>query len=117
MSLAETILESVTQLPPFPAVVQRALQLVDDPKASAQDVVDIIQYDQSITANVLKLCNSASMGLRRKVDSLREALVLIGFNRLLEIILSRESVKLYGKGCKGYDLGQGDLWRRTNGVY
>ena len=113
MSLAETILESVTQLPPFPAVVQRALQLVDDPKSSAQDVVDVVQYDQSITVNVLKLCNSASVGLRRKVHSLRDALVLIGFNRLLEIILSQESTRLLHRPCKGYDLEGGELWRHS----
>ncbi len=113
MSLVDTILESVTHLPPFPAVIQRALQLVDDPKASAQDVVDVIQFDQAITVNVLRLCNSASMGLRRKVDSLREALVLIGFNRLLEIILSQESPRLFQKPCKGYGLEEGELWRHS----
>jgi putative nucleotidyltransferase with HDIG domain len=113
MSLVENILQSVSELPPFPVVIQRALQLIDDPRSSAQDVVDVIQYDQSITVDVLRLCNSAYFGLGRTVDSLKEALVMIGFNRLLEIILSRESVKLYGKGCKGYDLDQGDLWRHS----
>jgi putative nucleotidyltransferase with HDIG domain len=113
MSLVENILQSVSELPPFPVVIQRALQLIDDPRSSAQDVVDVIQYDQSITLDVLRLCNSAYFGLGRTVDSLREALVMIGFNQLLEIILSRESVKLYGRACKGYDLDEGDLWRHS----
>lgn len=112
-NLAEKILNSISDLPPFPVVIQRALQLIDDPKTSAQDVVDVIQYDQSITANVLKLCNSAYFGLRRKVHSLREALVMIGFNPLMEIIMSRESVSLFSGSCKGYDLEQGDLWRHS----
>jgi putative nucleotidyltransferase with HDIG domain len=113
MSLEEKILQSVEQLPPFPMVIQRAIQMIDDPKASAQELVDVIQYDQSLTLDVLKLCNSAYFGLRREVKSLREALVMIGFNQLLEIILSRQSSKFFQEPCKGYDLQQGGLWRHS----
>jgi putative nucleotidyltransferase with HDIG domain len=115
MNLIEPILQSVTQLPPFPAVIQRALQLIEDPRSSAQQIVEVIQYDPSITANVLKLCNSAFFGLRRTVHSLKEALMFIGFNPLLEIILSLESAHLFQRSCKGYDLEDGELWRHSVG--
>jgi putative nucleotidyltransferase with HDIG domain len=113
MSLVDKILRKVAQLPPFPVVVQRALQLVANPNSSAQDVVDVIQFDQSITADVLRLCNSAYFSLQRKVHSLREALVLIGFNQLFEIILSRQSSHLFSKASTGYDLQRGELWRHS----
>jgi len=113
MNLTQTILRKVSQLPPFPVVVQRALQLVADPNSSAQDVVDVIQFDQSITADVLRLCNSAYFSLQRKVHSLREALVLIGFNQLFEIVLSRQSSHLFSKSSAGYDLQRGELWRHS----
>ena len=113
MNLTETILESMVNLPPFPVVVQRAIQLINDPKSSAQDVVDAIQFDQSITANVLKICNSAYFGVRRTIHSLREAVMMIGFNQLLEIILSQGSLALFAAPCKGYDLEQGGLWQHS----
>jgi putative nucleotidyltransferase with HDIG domain len=113
MNLTQTILKKVSQLPPFPVVVQRALQLVADPNSSAQDVVDVIQFDQSITADVLRLCNSAYFSLQRKVYSLREALVLIGFNQLFEIVLGRQSVHLFSRPSAGYDLQRGELWRHS----
>src|SRR5512135_2521130 len=113
MILVEKILRKVAQLPPFPIVVQRALQLVADPNSSAQDVVDVIQYDQSITANVLKLCNSAYFGLRQPVHSLREALVRIGFSQLVRIILGEESAELLSGPCQGYELEQGELWQHS----
>jgi putative nucleotidyltransferase with HDIG domain len=113
MNLTQTILRKVSQLPPFPVVVQRALQLVADPNSSAQDVVDVIQFDQSITADVLRLCNSAYFSLQRKVHSLREALVLIGFNQLFEIVLSRQSSHLFSKPSAGYALDRGELWRHS----
>jgi putative nucleotidyltransferase with HDIG domain len=113
MSLVDKILRKVSQLPPFPVVVQRALQLVADPNSSAQSVVDVIQFDQSITADVLRLCNSAYFSLQRKVNSLREALVLIGFNQLFEIILGRQSSHLFSRASTGYDLQRGELWRHS----
>jgi len=113
MNLTDTILESMVNLPPFPVVVQRAIQLINDPKSSTQDVVEAIQFDQSITANVLKICNSAYFGLRRTVHSLKEALILIGFNQLLEIILSQESLNIFSTPCQGYDLEYGELWRHS----
>ena len=95
MNLTEDILKSMAKLPPFPIVVQRAIHLINDPNSSTQEVVDAIQFDQSITANVLKVCNSAYFGLRRTIHSLREAWVMIGFDQLLEIILSGESVQFF----------------------
>lgn len=113
MNLLEAVLQSVTQLPPFPAVIQRVLQLVEDPKTSARDVVEVIQYDQSITANVLMVCNSAYFALHRPVHSLAEALVRIGFNNLVEIILTRGTSFLFFQACQGYQLQSGELWRHS----
>jgi putative nucleotidyltransferase with HDIG domain len=113
MNLLDNILKSTIQLPPFPAVIQKVLQLIDDPNSSARGVVDVIQYDQAITANVLKVCNSAFFGARRPIHTLREALVRIGFNELMEIILSRSSLQFISKACPGYGLEKGDLWRHS----
>ncbi len=113
MISVDKILRKAAQLPPFPVVVQRALQLVADPRSSAQEVVDVIQFDQSITADLLRLCNSAYFSLQRKVQSLKEALVLIGFNQLFEIVLGRQASRLLSKPSAGYDLQRGELWRHS----
>jgi putative nucleotidyltransferase with HDIG domain len=113
MKLDENILESMGKLPPFPVVVQRAIQLLSDPNASTQDIVEAIQFDPSITANVLKVCNSAYFGIRRTIHSLKESLVMIGFNQLLEIILSQESTNLFSSGGKGSDAHFGELWSHS----
>lgn len=113
MTLVDRILRSTDRLPPFPLVMQRAFQLIEDPRSSAQDLVDVLQFDQAITANVLRLCNSAYFGLRRPVSSLKEALVMVGFDRLMEIILSQGSAALLKDSCEGYGLGQADLWKHS----
>ncbi len=114
MNLVDRILQDALELPPFPVVMQRAVELIQDPGSSAQQVIDVIQFDQSITFNVLKFCNSAYYGgLRRTVNSLREALVMIGFDQLLEIVLSHQSAQLLQGSCEGYDLEYGELWKHS----
>jgi putative nucleotidyltransferase with HDIG domain len=111
MKIVETIIESCGQLPPFPAVLNRALNLMNNPNTSLQEIVETIQYDQSITANVLRICNSAYLGLRQPVGSLQEAVMLLGFSQLLEILLSGVAGSMMGKAVSGYDLEVGELWK------
>ena len=106
-------IKSIKSLPPFPDVCTKALKILDDPDASVDQVISIIQYDQAITANVLKLCNSAYYGLYRKVRSLREGLVLLGNRELKNIILTSTAVKFLHKENRGYDLAKGELWRHA----
>ncbi len=113
MNLVQVILESSTQLPPFPAVLQRVLQLLDNPNSSARAMVEVLQYDQAVTANVLRVCNSAFFSLRRPIHSLQEALMRIGFNQLLEIILRRGIGQFIAKAYPGYDLAEGQVWRHS----
>ena len=107
------VIRSIKRLPPFPDVSTKALKILDDPDASVDQLISIIQYDQAITANVLKLCNSAYYGLSRKVHSLREGLVLLGNRELRNIILTSTAVKFFHKENRGYDLAQGELWRHS----
>ena len=109
----DAILEAIDKLPPFPAVVTQALAVIDDPESSAVDVVKVVQYDQAITANVLKVCNSAYFGLPRKVGSLREAVVLLGGKQLKEIILTGTVVKFYSSVMEGYALSKKELWKHA----
>jgi len=110
---ANEITKSIKGLPPFPDVVGRALKMLDDPHASVPELVSVVEYDPSITANVLKLCNSAYYGLSREVRSLREGIVLLGNAQLKDIILAGTAVKYLGKGTKGYDLAKGELWKHS----
>lgn len=113
MKMLDQILEATFELPSFPLVLEKSLRLIEDPKSTAKQIVELIQLDQAITVSVLKLCNSAFFGLRRPVSNLRDALVMVGFNPLMEVILSQQSGRILNKPCEGYELEQRDLWRHS----
>ncbi|MBU0481870.1 MAG: HDOD domain-containing protein [Proteobacteria bacterium] len=117
MSRAEEILSMVKHIPSFPKVAHKVMGMIDNPEVKAKDLAEVIQFDQAITANVLKMCNAAYFGLSRKVTSLDDALVVIGQSILKDIIIASSSAKYYkGAVGAGYDLEQGDLWKHSVAV-
>ena len=113
MSLMEKIIAAVDEMPPFPQVVQRAMQALADPDYEVSGLVDILKVDQAVTANILKLCNSAYFGLPRKVSSLKEAVVYLGADQLRQLLLSGAASKIYEKPSEGYAVFADELWRHA----
>lgn len=117
MSRVDEVLKLVKDIQPFPKVAQRVMGLLADPDTDVRALAEVIQYDEVITANVLKICNAPYFGLARKISSLREALVVIGDENLKDIIITSSSAGFYkGAVGAGYQLEQGDLWRHSVAV-
>lgn len=110
----EKIIRSIDSIPPFPQVAMRVLEIAKDPDAGAADIVDVLQYDQAVTANCLKLCNSSYFGLREKVRSLQHAVVLLGTGNLTRIVIA-DCCRLsaFSAPQTGYDLAPGQLWHHS----
>lgn len=113
MKDVDKILKSIDKLPPFPKVARKALTLLNDPDASADQLIAVIKHDPAITANILKICNSAYFGLYRKVQSVMDGLVLLGNNEFKKIIMASSVLPVYEKESKGYDLARGELWQHA----
>jgi len=105
----EEILYTIKGLPPFPETALKAIKVIKDSDSSAQDLVNIIQYDQSITANILRFANSAYFGLRAKVTSLKQAVAYLGTKAIMDMLFLSGSLSYFrgeytGYGLKGEDL-------------
>ena len=75
-----------------PQVLNRALALLRDPNSELNDLVRVIRTDASITADVIRLSNTAYYGSQVKLNSLDEAIARIGFaevTRLVGLCISR----------------------------
>lgn len=105
----EEVLSKVKELPPFPQVALKVLQLLSE-EAPFREIALLIELDEGFTAEVLKVCNSPFFGLRRKVSSVREALVYLGEKYLLEIVSRVASRNYFFGEHPGYDLRRGELW-------
>lgn len=116
MSDIDQILAQIKDLPPMPGIVQRLLGLLSDPQVSAASLIETVQLDQALTANILRVCNSAYFGTRGRITSLRQALAMLGNHHLLNIVVSQSSAAYFDRRNKGYDMARGELWRHAIGA-
>ena len=107
------ILSRVEKLEPIPEIISQVLALADDPDSPLKDLVEVVEKDAAITANLLKMVNSAHMGLPVKVDSLQQAVAMLGLQQVVEMVLSQNISGNLDRSQKGYGLAKGDLWRQS----
>jgi putative nucleotidyltransferase with HDIG domain len=107
------IIDRIDALNPIPPVATRILALAEDMNSSVSEIADLITHDPAITANVLRMCNSAFFGLRRKVVSVNDAIVLLGLDRVIELVLMNSISQNFRCEHDGYGLGEGELWRHA----
>ncbi len=111
---SEAIVESIDTLPPFPEVARRIMELSREEDAEFQDIIDVIKYDEAITANCLKLCNSSYFSLPVKIFSIDQAVKMLGLKNIFMISLANSrALSDYTKAQERYGYSMGELWRHS----
>ncbi len=113
MSSFKDIVDRLDQLAPIPPIANQIMALAENPDSSLSEIADLILHDPAITANLLKTCNSAYFGLTRKVDSVQDAIALVGLDHVVQLVMLGSVSQNYKKGVEGYGLGEGELWRHA----
>ncbi len=111
----DEILKSIKNIPAFPAAASKVMSLIDDPDFSIADVAEVVKYDPAITANILRICNSAYFGLRYKVDTVRDAVMRLGQQNIIRAVQAAGVSRFY-RNKKGYGLDATKLWEHSVGV-
>ena len=94
---SELIKQHIDSFPVLPMTVTRLMQVTTDPGCSVKDVVETIHSDQSLCLTVLKIANSVLFGRPQKVDSLKMAVVILGFNEVQRIALTKALINSFSK--------------------
>lgn len=110
------LIAATPELAAMPATSARLLDLLDEPDTAAGDLVEVIEVDPGLTANLLKLCNSAYYGVAREVGSVREALVMLGNRTVVTLAFAASMGRLLQAPVSGYRLPRGQLWRHCLAV-
>lgn len=112
----QSIIDNIHQLPSIPDVASKVLNMAHDPNVSFKAVAEEISRDQSITTNILKLCNSAYFSKGKEISSVDRAIVTLGLKEVKDIVVVAATRELLNKGIVGYDLAGGELWKHSLAV-
>lgn len=115
-SRLQDIVARTGELPALPSTTARLLSLFDDETAGVDAVLAVIGYDASLSANLLKLCNSAYYGLRQQVGTVHEALGLLGNRTVISLAFATSLGDVLRGPLAGYRLDRDVLWRHSLAV-
>ncbi len=107
----DKIIQKIDSLSPVSVTGNRLMEIISNPNSSLTEIVDVIKYDQAMTANLLRICNSAYYGLRTKVVSVRQAVAYLGMNAIAGAVMMGNFSKNFTAAQGGYDLNEGELWK------
>jgi putative nucleotidyltransferase with HDIG domain len=86
--LKKDVIKHIDSIPAFNATLAKVIQLSRDPDSQTKDLIKTISIDPNLTAEILKLINSAYFGLTGKVFSLNRAVVMLGMNTVKNVAIS-----------------------------
>ncbi len=107
--------EYLVDLPAIPAIAIKVLHLVEDPNTSGNDLTHALSADQAITYKVLQLANSAYYGMSRQIDSLKQAVSILGMMTIRSLVLLYSVPASLKRGGKT-GAEESALWEHAMGV-
>ena len=106
----DSFLDQVSNLPTMPKIVQDLIVSLGDEDARTDVLADKIALDQTLTAKILRMANSAFYGNTRKAYSVKDAVISIGFDAVRNLVLA-SSLSDAIKAPEGFDIKS--FWRAS----
>lgn len=109
-AVLEDLVASAGDLATLPGTVVQLLDLLKDATCSASKVVKVLERDPAMTANVLKLSNSAFYGARREISNVRDSLVMLGNRSVVTLAFATGMAPIMRRDLDGYGITRERFW-------
>ncbi len=108
-----TLIAQIESMPTLPTVALRVMEVTANPGSSANDLMEIIGPDVSLTAKILKIANSPFYGLTREISSLQHAVTVLGFKEIRNMVISTVAFESFKniKHDNKFDINK--FWRHS----
>jgi putative nucleotidyltransferase with HDIG domain len=96
-TLTRAVVQEIETLPQFPDNIVNLQRLIADPNSELSEIARQISIDPTMTADLLKLVNSAQFMLPKRVDNIVEAVKLVGTKEVRNLLYTYGTQKLLGE--------------------
>ena len=107
LTTPQALVENVLQLICLPEIYLRLQQIIDDPLHTREQVAEILAYDPSLSARVLRIANSSYYSFPREIETVSSAVGIIGELDLRNLVLATSVVgSMNALNYKGVDIDE-----------
>lgn len=99
---ARNLVKNFDDIQPLPQLLIKLSSYMNNPDVSPIELAKEIAIDPKVTIDLLKIANSSSMGFRRRITKVADAVNLLGVKRTISLVLSSSALRTQaslGKGC------------------
>jgi putative nucleotidyltransferase with HDIG domain len=112
----EAIVRRVFEISTLPQNAMRVMEVARDPQAGAAELKCAVEGDPALSARVLRVINSASSGLRTKVNNVQHAIGLLGFSQVRNLALTASVGEIFKNDEQIGTYRRSELWRHLVSV-
>jgi putative nucleotidyltransferase with HDIG domain len=106
---AEAFVEDARDLPVMAPVAAQVMKKAEDPDTDIKDLTTLISRDASLTVRVLKIANSSFYSMPRKIESMQQAIVLLGYSTLRSVVVAASMKDVFAR----FGLAERLLWEHA----
>ena len=112
----DQLLNRMRGLPTLPECFFRLQRVLANDHSGAGDLERVIKPDPALTANLLRVANSAYFNCPRKVTGIRHAIVLMGTKQVYEAAASASFALVIPGNLLGYGIRASEFWLHSMSV-
>lgn len=106
------ILSSIQKIPSRPGVYFKVVEELTNPEGTIDNIAQLVNEDPIVTARILRAVNSTALGLRRRLTDATEAAMMLGGERVRDVILLLEVLSVIDQNrCIGFN--PDDVWSHS----
>lgn len=91
----EDLLKSDVRLFSLPSIVMELNLMIST--GSTRDIAQLISQDAGLATRLLRIANSASYGLRDKIENIHQAVAVVGVRDLANLVLATVAVRKFAR--------------------
>ncbi len=114
--VTDDVQQAIETIRPIPQVALKVLRIIEEDTYDIEKVSEEVKKDQVIGARTIQLCNSAMFTKRQDVVSLDHALVFLGQELFIKLVISAAVQSYYSQSGNGYSLCKGGLYHHAVGT-
>ncbi len=116
MEALSRVLRDTDLIPPLPEVTVRVIAALNDEHTEPDEIDWILRCDPVLVARLMAMVNSPWYGMRQRVRTIKEAIIVLGYQNLRSMVMITSTSKFMRQdfGCYGHD--DKGLWRHSISV-
>ena len=109
----DTVIASIDYLPPTAMILPKLQKVLRDEESGVEEIAALIKVDASLTAEIIRIRNSAYFGSPTQSRNIHEAISRLGYSKIYRTVSMIVVKEILGKALPVYKLKQGELWEHS----